>query len=317
HHYDLTPEGNAQFAKLNYGQLIVVTDQDLDGHNICGLCCANILSFWPALLKRGFLKKMNTPIIRVLLAGSGKSSSRSKEFFSIQDYNDWSTSASKHTAKYCKGLGSNNRDESISMFSGIEKKLIALAEDEKTFINLHNYYGRDPEVRKRILIRRNSEKALQSTATLSEFLETNVHEYQRYNIARKIPSLYDGLTLAKRKALFAAIKELSDSAKEIKVIQLTGAVIKHSAYHHGDASMNETITKMAQTYPGAKILPPFLPEGQVGSFKKGGKDRAQARYVSVRLNRQLTRLNYPKEDQYVLDYEFDEGDADGGFGHDM
>ncbi len=303
HHYELTPEGNAQFAKLRYGQLIVVTDQDLDGHNICGLCCANILSFWPALIKRGFLKKMNTPIIRVSLGAK-----KSKEFFSIQDYNDWSNDAPKHTAKYCKGLGSNNRDESISMFSSIDKKLIALAEDEKTFVNLHNYYGRDPEVRKRILIHRNSEKALLSTATLSEFLETNVHEYQRYNIARKIPSLYDGLTLAKRKALFAAIKELSDTSKEIKVIQLTGAVIKHSAYHHGDASMNETITKMAQTYPGAKILPPFLPEGQAGSFKKGGKDRASARYLFVQLNRQLTRLNYPKEDQYVLDYEFEEGE---------
>lgn len=299
-HYDLTPEGDAQYTKLRYGRVVLVSDADFDGNLISGLCSSNILLFWPCLLKRRFIRKLNTPIVRAWTNPKNKIS-----FYSLQDYNHWAEQAPSHSTKYCKGLGSNNKQESIEMFKGIEKKLIDFGGDDHTFKLLDQYFGKNTDIRKTILAIRHSEEGLRVESTMSEFLSTEVHSSQRYNVSRKIPSLFDGNTLAKRKAIWTALGEMNE--KEIVVFQLTGDVSKKAAYHHGEKSMNDTIIKMAQTYPGGKILPPFLPEGSTGSFKEGGKDKASPRYVSVRLNYKFMHLNYPKEDEYVLDYEFDQG----------
>ena len=47
---------------LNYGGIIILTDQDLDGYHIKGLVMNFIESQWPELIKLGFCKSMNTPI---------------------------------------------------------------------------------------------------------------------------------------------------------------------------------------------------------------------------------------------------------------
>lgn len=300
--YDTTPAGDEEFAKLKYGQIILVTDQDLDGHNICGLFCANLLCFWPNLIKRNFIKKLNTPILRA------RWEKNVKEFYSINDYNEWSKTAGPHTVKYYKGLGSNDVKESLHMYTNVSNKLIKLSLEDDTFETFNSYYGKESDIRKQILIQPQLEKSVTVETTMTEFLKSNVHEYQRYNVTRKIPSIYDGNTLAKRKAIYASLKEFKTKGAEIKVIQLTGAVIKHSAYHHGDASMSDTIIGMAQTFRGGKVMPFYIPKGQVGSSKKGGKDKASPRYVSVALNEELVKLNYPKDDEYILDYNLEEGD---------
>jgi DNA topoisomerase-2 len=96
HKYDLTPEGDAEYLKLNYGQIILVTDQDLDGHNICGLFCVNLASFWPNLIKRSYIKKLSTPIIRAFDKKSNF------EFYSNSNYKNWAATheATKFDIKY-------------------------------------------------------------------------------------------------------------------------------------------------------------------------------------------------------------------------
>ena len=58
------------------------------------------------------------------------------------------------------------------------------------------------------------------------------------------------------------------------MVQLAGYVSEHSAYHHGEASLNGTITAMAQNYTGSNNLNLLTPGGQFGTRLMGGKASA-------------------------------------------
>ena len=50
---------------LRYGKIMVMTDQDLDGSHIKGLCINLFHSEWSSLVRiPGFISFMNTPILR-------------------------------------------------------------------------------------------------------------------------------------------------------------------------------------------------------------------------------------------------------------
>jgi hypothetical protein len=61
------------------------------------------------------------------------------------------------------------------------------------------------------------------------------------------------------------------------VAQLAGYVSEHSAYHHGEASLQSTIVGLAQDFVGSNNLYLLHPSGQFGTRLQGGKDAASAR----------------------------------------
>jgi DNA topoisomerase-2 len=61
------------------------------------------------------------------------------------------------------------------------------------------------------------------------------------------------------------------------VAQLAGYVSEHSAYHHGEASLQSTIIGLAQDFVGSNNLNLLYPSGQFGTRLQGGKDAASAR----------------------------------------
>jgi DNA topoisomerase-2 len=67
--YDITTEeGRAERAKLRYGKVVLMTDQDHDGSHIKGLVINFFHYFWPKLLEGdSFLQGFMTPIVKVLL----------------------------------------------------------------------------------------------------------------------------------------------------------------------------------------------------------------------------------------------------------
>ena len=70
--------------KLRYGKILFMTDQDLDGAHIKGLCLNLFHSQWHDLIKiDSFLGFMNTPIIK---ATKGKTT---KNFYYDKEYADW------------------------------------------------------------------------------------------------------------------------------------------------------------------------------------------------------------------------------------
>jgi DNA topoisomerase-2 len=115
----------------------------------------------------------------------------------------------------------------------------------------------------------------------------------------------DGLKISLRKILFAAFKK-GGLKTEIKVAQFSGYVSEHSAYHHGEASLNAAIVGMAQNFVGSNNINLLEPNGQYGTRLKGGSDSASERYIFTQLNR-LTRLIFRQEDDPVLSYINDDG----------
>jgi DNA topoisomerase-2 len=90
-------------------------------------------------------------------------------------------------------------------------------------------------------------------------------------------------------------------------------VSEHSAYHHGEVSLNQTIIGLAQDFVGSNNINLLYPDGGYGSREAGGKDHASARYIHTRLE-PITRslfqpaddvlLTYNKEDNAIIEPEW-------------
>jgi DNA topoisomerase-2 len=115
----------------------------------------------------------------------------------------------------------------------------------------------------------------------------------------------DGLKPSQRKILWASLKRGLRS--EIKVAQLAGYVSEHAAYHHGEASLNQTITSMGQIFVGANNINFLNPVGQFGSRLMGGKDAASPRYIHTHLEK-IVDILFRKEDEPILTIQYDDGD---------
>jgi DNA topoisomerase-2 len=93
----------------------------------------------------------------------------------------------------------------------------------------------------------------------------------------------------------------------MKVAQLAGYVAEHTAYHHGEASLQGTIINLAQNFVGANNLNLLEPSGQFGTRLAGGKDAASSRYIFTRLSPWTKKLFDPL-DNAVLKYVIDDGE---------
>nr|POE91889.1 dna topoisomerase 2 [Quercus suber] len=78
---------------------------------------------------------------------------------------------------------------------------------------------------------------------------------------RSIPSMVDGLKRGQRKILLCSFKR--NFVKEAKVAQFSGYVSEHSAYHHGEQSLDGI--RMAQHYVGSNNINLLQPNGQFGT----------------------------------------------------
>ena len=107
---------------LRYGKVMYMTDQDLDGSHIKGLCINMFHSEWATLTRiPGFLSFMNTPILRA------KKGSQLKLFYNDGEYNEWKetfgeSGPSGWNIKYFKGLGTSTSAEFKDYFAN--KKIV-------------------------------------------------------------------------------------------------------------------------------------------------------------------------------------------------
>lgn len=96
-----------------------------------------------------------------------------------------------------------------------------------------------------------------------DFIDKELIHFSIDNNNRSIASIVDGFKPGQRKILFSCFKR--NLKKEIKVAQLSGYVAEHSAYHHGEMSLTQTIVGMAQNFVGSNNINLLLPNGQFGS----------------------------------------------------
>ena len=292
---------------LRYGKVMFMTDQDLDGSHIKGLCINLFHSEWASLIKiPGFISFMNTPILRA------KKGQQVQLFYNDGEYATWKDSLSPSglqgwTIKYFKGLGTSTSAEFKEYFAN--KKIVDFVYSGKeTDDSIDKVFNKKrPDDRKLWLEQYDKTRFLNTCkpqVAYEEFIDQEMIHFSTYDCARSIPNMVDGLKTSLRKILFAAFKRRLTT--EVKVAQFSGYVSEHSAYHHGEASLNGAIVNMAQNFVGSNNIALLEPLGQFGTRLQGGDDSASERYIFTHLNT-LTRTIFPEVDDQILNFLDDDG----------
>ena len=290
---------------LRYGHILFMTDQDLDGSHIKGLCVNLFHSQWRELLQLdNFLGFMNTPIIKA------KKGSQEKSFYSESKYKEWKQSNNNGKGwkiKYFKGLGTSTAKEFKEYFA--DKKMVYFKHNGASCDDAIDmaFNKKRADDRKIWLGSYDPDAVLNpdiSEITYDEFVSRELIHFSKYDCDRSIPNMMDGKKISTRKILFAAFKRKLHS--EIKVAQFAGYTSEHSAYHHGEKSLVEAIVNMAQEYVGSNNINELLPLGQFGTRLQGGKDHASERYIYTMLN-PIVKYIYREADLPVLNYLDDDG----------
>jgi DNA topoisomerase-2 len=290
-------------SSLRYGSILIMTDQDYDGSHIRGLLINLFHELWHELIKiPGFLSYMATPIVKAL---KGK---ETKVFYSQYEYEQWrkTPASNAYKVKYYKGLGTSTRDEAKEYFAHVNAVKFEYApEDSDKSIDLAFNKSRADD-------RKDWLKGYDRTALIptgnklpyADFINKDLIHFSYYNLERSIPNVMDGLKTSQRKILYAAFKR--NLVSEIRVAQFAGYISEHTGYHHGEASLNETIIGMAQDFMGSNNINWFVPQGQFGTRLQGGKDAASPRYIHTYLQPHIRKI-VPAEDFNVLKYRDDDG----------
>ena len=297
-------------STLRYGHLMIMTDQDHDGSHIKGLIINFLDHFWPELLRvPGFLCEFITPIVKV---SKGKTEI---PFYTIPEYETWKEENNEGrgwTIKYYKGLGTSTKEDAKKYFSAIDihrKSFSAVDDSERDLIDMA-FNKKKTDNRKEWL--RNFQPGTfmdhgVEEISITDFINRELILFSMADNIRSLPSVVDGLKPGLRKILFACFKRNLVKG-EIKVAQLSGYVAEHSAYHHGEQSLQSSIVGMAQNFVGSNNVNLLEPRGQFGSRLQGGKDAASARYIFTRLS-PLARKIFPKADDALLAYMTDDGQS--------
>ena len=291
-------------TSLRYSRILFMTDQDLDGSHIKGLCINLFQNEWPSLAEiPGFIGFMNTPILK---ANKGN---QTLMFYNDGEYEDWKdeNDTKGWKIKYYKGLGTSTGKEFKEYFE--QKKIVGFEHNGKTSDDAIDmvFNKKRADDRKEWLEEYDRELYLdtnKSTVTYEDFIGKELIHFSKYDCDRSIPNLMDGLKTSLRKILFCAFKK--NLTTEIKVAQFSGYVSEHSCYHHGEASLNGAIVGMAQNFVGSNNINLLVPSGQFGSRLKGGSDSASERYIFTLLNK-ITRSIFPQQDDLILKYLNDDG----------
>jgi DNA topoisomerase-2 len=296
-------------TRLRYGKVLFMTDQDLDGAHIQGLGINLFQTEWPSLTKiPGFIGFMNTPILKarrgaqeVLFYNDGEFEAWKKQFPDAVVPASWNT-------KYYKGLGTSTGKEFKEYFE--HKKMVSFVHTGKeSDDHLDMAFNKKRADDRKEWLSNYSRDAFLDTSKpeipYEEFIDRGLIHFSIYDNERSIPNLMDGLKISLRKILYAAFKK-GGLKTEIKVAQFSGYVSEHSAYHHGEASLNAAIVGMAQNFVGSNNINLLEPNGQFGTRCAAGQDSASERYIFTQLNK-LTRLIFRQEDDAILSYINDDG----------
>ena len=236
-----------------------------------------------------------------------------KSFFTIPEYLNWANSYGDTKSlkiKYYKGLGTSTAKEAKEYFSALGDHKIEFEyvdrEDEE-LIELA-FAKKFADKRKEWLTTYSATDTYidhsQALIRYKDFVNMELILFSVADCARSIPSGVDGFKPGQRKILFSCFKRKLKA--EIKVAQLSGYVAEHSAYHHGEVSLQQTIVSLAQNFVGTNNINLLLPIGQFGTRNQGGSEAASARYIFTNLN-PVTRHIYHEADDAVLEFLEEEG----------
>jgi DNA topoisomerase-2 len=299
---------------LRYGHLMIMADQDLDGSHIKGLLINFLEVQFPSLLRiEDFFQEFITPVVKVWQGNNPKKPQNLRMFFNLPQYEEWKerhkNELRRWKYKYLKGLGSSSNEDAQIYFKDLDrhlKKFDILKPEERQLFELA-FSKKKADARKEWLGNFIPGTYLDQTAarkTYTDFVHKELILFSMADNMRSIPSMIDGFKPGQRKVIYGAFKR--NLVNDQKVAEFAGYVSEVAAYHHGEASLQQTIVGLAQTYVGSNNVNCLEPSGNFGSRLSGGSDAAHARYIHTRLS-PFARRVFSKLDEPNLEYQFDDG----------
>lgn len=130
---------------------------------------------------------------------------------------------------------------------------------------------------------------------LTDFYSTSVRDFSVYACERSIPSGVDGFKPSQRKIIYGMVKLYPKD--EVKVSIAGASIMAITAYHHG--SLDDTLVKLAQNFPGSNNMPLLEGIGQFGS--RISPAASAARYIFAKLTPVFNQMMV-SEDADILEY---------------
>lgn len=316
---------------LRYGKISLLVDADVDGSHIKGLIMSYIHHYWPSLLKiDGFIECLTTPIVK-LTKGKG-AKQQSICFYNLNEFEIWkekNNDGKGWTPMYYKGLGTNGNEEARLYFTDYNDKTIKYCwkkeiDENDNVDTIEKYEPKGNDICEDAITlafakkRENDRKEWMNLynpdlfidnkrkkISYAEFVHKELIAFSVYNVARAVPNIMDGFKPSQRKIYFGCVKKNIYTTNQ-KVAQLSGYIAEHSAYHHGEVSLQEAIIGMAQTFVGSNNLNLLVPIGQFGTRLCGGDDSASPRYIFTLLS-EISKTIFNDHDSHILKYNDDDG----------
>lgn len=307
-------ENYTDAKKLRYGHLMIMADQDHDGSHIKGLLINFLQVQFPSLLQiPDFFREFTTPVVKVWQGPNPKKPLKMRSFFTMPEYESWKEKhqdeIKKWHYKYFKGLGTSSNEDAQVYFTDLDnhlKEFYTMKPEESELFELA-FSKKKADARKEWLGKfvpgtflDHSTKAISYT----DFVNRELILFSMADNLRSIPSVVDGLKPGQRKVVFACFKR--NLIKDKKVVELAGYVSEQTAYHHGEASLQQTIIGLAQNFVGSNNVNILEPSGNFGSRLAGGSDAASARYIFTRLS-PFARRVFSALDEPILEAQYEDG----------
>ncbi len=140
----LTPGKKADRSTMRYGQVIVATDADQDGANICTLLLNMFFQFWPELFHKDYEPVFYRLMSPNIIASKGN---RRVHFTTKADYDRIKDKYKGWDISYCKGLGGLEKIDWITILSGADY-LIPFIDDGHMKEVFELLFGNDSDGRK-------------------------------------------------------------------------------------------------------------------------------------------------------------------------
>lgn len=141
-------------CNLNYGKIIIATDQDMDGYCIRCLLINFFFKYWPELVEYGLIYILETPLYEII----DKKTDETHYFYNKEDFEKYiegkHTQSNRYEISYFKGLGSCGKDAWDYMVNKNPNLIQIISKESKISTEkLKMAFGDDSNIRKEWLMK--------------------------------------------------------------------------------------------------------------------------------------------------------------------